>query len=83
MFRCARPVTACLARCHENVVHFSRCVTSFGDFSKSDLGPCNTRAVVRCRHGFGVALHDSVFFLICFFFATCVSITMSDSDRGG
>ena len=36
------------------------------------------RAVVRCRgHRFGSALHDSVFF-----FAMCVSITMSDSDRG-
>ena len=40
------------------------------------------RAVVRCRgHRFGGALHDSVF-LNLFFFAMCVSITMSDSDRG-
>ena len=31
MFRCVRPVAACLARCHENVVRFSRCATSFGD----------------------------------------------------
>ena len=34
MFRCVRPVTACLTRCNENVVHFSRCVTSFGDFQR-------------------------------------------------
>ena len=42
------------------------------------------RAVVRCRgHRFGGALHDSVFFFfLIFFFAMCVSITVSDSDRG-
>ena len=39
------------------------------------------RAVVRCRgHRFGGALHDSIFLNLCF--AMCVSITMSDSDRG-
>ena len=39
------------------------------------------RAAVRCRgHRFGSALHDSVFLNLCF--AMCVSITMSDSDRG-
>ena len=44
------------------------------------------RAVVRCRgHRFGGALHDSVFFFKkkTVFFAMCVSITVSDSDRGG
>ena len=45
------------------------------------------RAVVRCRgHRFGGALHDSVFFFFLkktVFFAMCVSITVSDSDRGG
>ena len=42
------------------------------------------RAVVRCRgHRFGSALHDSIFLVCFFFFAMSVSITMSDSDRGG
>ena len=41
------------------------------------------RAVVRCRgHRFDSALHDSIFFKSVFF-AMSVSITMSDSDRGG
>ena len=40
------------------------------------------RALVRCRgHRFGGALHDSVFLKSVF--AMCVSITVSDSDRGG
>ena len=34
MFRCVRPVRACLTWCNESVVHFSRCRTSFGDFQR-------------------------------------------------
>ena len=81
MFRCVRPVAACLARCHENVVRFSRCATSFGDFQSVNLA--RSTHVLWCAADMALALlFTTAFFLNLFFFAMCVSITMSDSDRG-